>query len=277
MSTTTTKPPSVLKSDIRKVLDRMQVQYRETKAGFECIHVPSIDISSVPESSQAPRTSHHRRQGSSGSNETAMTPRSLVKKASKLSFGVRSRDRERESIKDKELEHVHTDKDLPHRPSVGTALSATPSSGSSSFFNVSSNAHTVLAEGSRYQEVTATAYDEPVVRPHSPAKTKVLPPIPRDFSATPQPQASRLTPFPTGEVDHEVFEMIGANSLSVRFEINIIKVCMQLDRGFGSVADVLCFIQVPWLPLYGIQFRRVSGDGWQYQMLARRVLTELKL
>ena len=35
--------------------------------------------------------------------------------------------------------------------------------------------------------------------------------------------------------------------------------------------------QVPWLPLHGIQFRRTSGDGWQYHMLARRVLTELKL
>ena len=70
MSTTTTKPPSVLKSDIRKVLDRMQVQYCETKAGFECIHVPSIDISSVPESSQVPHSSHHHRHRSSGSNET---------------------------------------------------------------------------------------------------------------------------------------------------------------------------------------------------------------
>ncbi|ELU42241.1 KA1 domain-containing protein [Rhizoctonia solani AG-1 IA] len=35
-------------------------------------------------------------------------------------------------------------------------------------------------------------------------------------------------------------------------------------------------VQVPLLPLHGIQFRRVGGDGWQYQMLARRVLTELK-
>jgi len=48
-------------------------------------------------------------------------------------------------------------------------------------------------------------------------------------------------------VDREVFETIGANTLSVRFEVNIVK--------------------VPWLPLHGIQFRRASGDGWQYQML----------
>ncbi|KAG8215598.1 hypothetical protein J3R82DRAFT_7463 [Butyriboletus roseoflavus] len=269
VSTTSTKPPSVLKADIRKVLDRMQVQYRETKSGFECIHIPSIDISSVPESAQS-RPSNHRRRGSSGSNETGKTPRSLVKKASKLSFGIKSRDRE--SIKEKEPELATPEKDLPHRPSVGTALSATPSSGSSSFFNVSSTAHTILADGSRHQDVngTMTTVGSPLdelhtLRPHSPTKSKLLPPIPRDFGATtqvqvpPQPPTPRptLAPFPTGEVDREVFEMMGANSLSVRFEINIIK--------------------VPWLPLHGIQFRRAGGDGWQYQMLARRVLTELKL
>ena len=41
--------------------------------------------------------------------------------------------------------------------------------------------------------------------------------------------------------------------------------------------NFLVFFKVPLLPLYGIQFRRASGDGWQYQMMARRVLTELKL
>lgn len=214
----------------------MQVQYRETKSGFECIHIPSIDISSVPESAQS-RPSNHRRRGSSGSNETGKTARSLVKKASKLSFGVKSRDRE--SIKDREPELVTPEKDLPNRPSVGTALSATPSSGSSSFFNVSSTAHTILAEGSRRPELNGTvtmvashADDPQALRSHSPTKSKVLPPIPRDFVMTAQVQAPSqpptprptFTPFPTGEVDREVFEMMGANSLSVRFEINIIKV-----------------------------------------------------
>jgi hypothetical protein len=220
----------------------MQVQYREIKSGFECIHIPSIDISSVPESAQS-RPSNHRRRGSSGSNETGKTPRSLVKKASKLSFGVKSRDRE--SIREKESELTTPEKDLPNRPSVGAPLSATPS-GSSSFFNVSSTAHTVLAEGSRHPEAngTTTTVASPLdesqtLRSHSPTKSKVLPPIPRDFGVTaqtqvppPPPQTPRptLTPFPTGEVDREIFEMMGANSMSVRFEINIIKVSPDVPR-----------------------------------------------
>jgi len=102
----------------------------------------------------------------------------------------------------------------------------------------------------------------------------MLPPIPRDFAANLPPtdrqkggragspvqvphSAMPLPDMPSMEVGREVFENMGRNGLSVRFEINIVK--------------------VPWLPLHGIQFRRASGDGWQYQMLARRVLTELKL
>jgi serine/threonine protein kinase KIN1/2 len=216
-----TKPPSVLKGDIKKVLDRMQVQYHETKGGFECIHIPSIDISSVPESQS--RHSHgnnlqHRRRGSSGSNETGKTgnisismsmnmntPRSLVKKASKLSFGM-GKSHDRESVKEKERDAemgmnvsmsmgmgmmTMTDKELPHRPSVGTALSTTPSSGSSSFFNMSSTAtttatghtaHTVMVEGSRHGDVNGTmttmaspaddAYGFPPQTPRSQSPTK---------------------------------------------------------------------------------------------------------
>ena len=39
-----TKPPEVLKTDIRRALDLMHVHYRETKTGFDCIYLPSIDI-----------------------------------------------------------------------------------------------------------------------------------------------------------------------------------------------------------------------------------------
>ncbi|KDQ22866.1 hypothetical protein PLEOSDRAFT_1069072 [Pleurotus ostreatus PC15] len=137
VATTTTKSPQLIKEDLRRVLDRMQVQYRENKTGFECIHLPSIDISSVVES---PRPSHHHHHPSTGSGDTGrttptMSRPSMTRKSSKLSMGN--------------------------------------------------------------------------------------------------------------------------NSLSVRFDITIVK--------------------VPFLPLHGIQFRRAGGDGWQYQMLARRVLTELKL
>lgn len=47
VSTTTTKPIAALRNDLVAVLDRLGVQYREVKGGYECAHVPSIDLSSI--------------------------------------------------------------------------------------------------------------------------------------------------------------------------------------------------------------------------------------
>ncbi|KAJ7140057.1 hypothetical protein C8R43DRAFT_1018800 [Mycena crocata] len=270
VATTSTKPPPVIKADIRRVLDRMQVQYRENKGGFECIHLPSIDISKIerPSTPQRHRHGHHHQQTSSGSGDTPMSPTprpSLVKKVSKLSFGIRrDKSRDRDLSVDKERE-----REAPGRPSGATTLTATPSSGSSSFFNVTSHQPIIapepkpavapVANGAMVPSLSLDFDVTPPSRTASPAsiKSKVLPPIPRDFAASPGPMSPSPNSLPTGEVDREVFESMGNNTLSVRFEINIVK--------------------VPWLPLHGIQFRRAGGDGWQYQMLARRVLTELKL
>lgn len=221
VATTSTKAPPVIKADIRRVLDRMQVQYRETKGGFECIHLPSIDLSSVQE---APPTPRHSKQTSSGTEEATTSRRSMVRKTSKLSFGLNSRDRPSTADKEKE-------KDLPSRPSGGTnTLHTSPSSGSSSFFNVSSHTHTILAEGTKSQDLNGVtgSGEEASSKNASPQKPKVLPPIPRDFAAT-TPRATSPappTPLPTGEVDRDVFESISANTLSVRFEINIVKVSL---------------------------------------------------
>lgn len=212
VATTSTKSPYLIKQDIKRVLDRMQIQYRETKTGFECIHMPSIDINSVVESTPSQRG--HQKQGSSGSAETETTRKSIARKSSKLSFGKKSRDREKgPDTKEKEL---------PSRPSGGTVLSMTPSSASSSFFHVSSNAHgPVEAARSDTLEATTSHGEDPARRSPSPTASKILPPIPRDFA--PAPLSAQ--PFPTGQVDNDLFESIGSSSLSVRFDINIVKVC----------------------------------------------------
>jgi hypothetical protein len=214
----------------------MQVQYRENKGGFECIHLPSIDLSTVEP--QTPRNTQHNQQSSFTSGDTSpMTPvqsrPSIVKKASKLSFGMkREKGKEREQSIDKPKEH-EKDKETLGRPSGGT-LMTTASSGSSSFFNVSSN-HTVVAPPESQVQTNGLSpsfqYAESETSPprsHSPAvsnKGKVLPPIPRDFATRPtSPQPRSPSPLPTGAIDKELFDSMGNNSLSVRFEINIVKV-----------------------------------------------------
>ena len=233
----------MIKADIRRVLDRMQVQYRDMKGGFECIHLPSIDLTSVETSTN--KGSQHLQASSTSGDTSSMIPvsnsrRSIVKKASKLSFTLK-RDKGKE--KDHSVDNnKDKDRETAGRPSEATVLT-TPSSDSSSFINVASN-HTVVP--SQDKEAIQTQANGASVLPlptdvdpislvsASPVnKTKVLPPIPRDFApASPLPPQSPLpahpspSPLPTGEVDRDVFESMGNNSLSVRFEINIVKVIL---------------------------------------------------
>lgn len=224
VATTSTKTPAAVKADIRRVLDRMQVQYRETKTGFECIHMPSIDMASIQATLRSTET-RHRKRTSNGSDETGTTRRSVARKTSKISFGT-SR-----GGKDKEKTPETKEKELPSRPSGGTTLSATASSASSSFFQVSADAHkNAPQEGVQADNTNTESSPQPAEdatpRSASPTKGKNLPPIPRDYAASPQPTLSAL---PTGEVAPEIFESLGANSLAVRFEINIVKVSVILD------------------------------------------------
>jgi len=53
VSTTSTKPAGVLARDIATVLDRIGIKYRPIRGGFECVHVPSIDLSSVVNGDEA--------------------------------------------------------------------------------------------------------------------------------------------------------------------------------------------------------------------------------
>jgi hypothetical protein len=47
VATTSTKSPQAIRDDLVRVLDRLGVDHREIKGGFDCAHAPSIDLSSI--------------------------------------------------------------------------------------------------------------------------------------------------------------------------------------------------------------------------------------
>ncbi|CUA72721.1 hypothetical protein RSOLAG22IIIB_10256 [Rhizoctonia solani] len=204
VATTSTKPAHVIKADIKRVLDRMQVQHREIRGGFECIHVPSIDLSSL----------------STGSGGEEPARRSVVRKGT--------------PTEEKKPEEKEKKEGPPSRSSLSFSPKPNPDGRT-----------TPTGPGSGAVSPTAP----------SPSRTKFLPPIPRDFADKTGGNGNGAQAIM--EAPEDIWEHGTTNELCVRFEISIVK--------------------VPLLPLHGIQFRRVGGDGWQYQMLARRVLTELKL
>ncbi|GAA5942276.1 uncharacterized protein JCM15063_002958 [Sporobolomyces koalae] len=73
VSTTTTKPVATLRADLIKVLDRLGVQHRDVKNGFECVHVPSIDM-----------TRFGGGAGNSAANKDKTVRTTIKRRASKL-------------------------------------------------------------------------------------------------------------------------------------------------------------------------------------------------
>ncbi|CAG8513492.1 4911_t:CDS:1 [Acaulospora colombiana] len=85
VATTSTKHPSVIRQDLIRVLDRIGVKWREGRGGFECVHIPSIDLKSVVSSNggkgEQQITNHHhahfnrheRRDSHSSGNSAAST------------------------------------------------------------------------------------------------------------------------------------------------------------------------------------------------------------
>lgn len=58
VSTTSTKSARTLLRDISHVLDRIGIKYRPIRGGYECIHIPSIDLKSVVHGDEAMSSLH---------------------------------------------------------------------------------------------------------------------------------------------------------------------------------------------------------------------------
>ncbi|GAA6000382.1 uncharacterized protein JCM10292_001486 [Rhodotorula paludigena] len=200
VSTTTTKPIGQLRTDLVKVLDRLGVQHRDVKNGFECAHVPSIDLSSFG--------------GASGSKEGKTVRGTLKRRASKLLLS--NKDGEKQASPNGEESQAS----LP----ISTGADPRGDHVSSSSFHGSPQQHDV----SRFEAGSST--------PTAGGGSETSPTVPTSGAGASSKKADMI----------------------VRFEIFLVK--------------------MPLLPgIHGLQFRRIGGDAWQYQQLARRVLQELKL
>ncbi|WWC85589.1 uncharacterized protein L201_000453 [Kwoniella dendrophila CBS 6074] len=215
VSTTSTKSATQLIKDVTNVLNRLGIKHRPIKGGFECVHIPSIDLNSVLVHGDEANTSLHSINTSQ--TNTKRKP-SLKRKSSKPNLANQNNG------------------------STVTTNGSTKlqQSGSSGTF---SNQGNELPQQQQQQQ-----------QPHTPSSTpgrKSLPPNSANTNTMMNTEDDELDAW-------AIAQSGGAGSnLIVRFEIFVVK--------------------VSWMPLHGIQFRRVGGDGWQYQMLAKTILREMRL
>ena len=168
VSTTSTKPAAAIKESIGEVLERLSVQHRVIKAGFECVHAPSIDLSSIAFS---PRPDHVDRTPMLGSSpeSPSLDRRRSLRKPSKRSLPRSPFSKEKDLDQDASTS--------PPRPS--TAAERDPSSHSLAPQRrpgtSSSGSFTILSQSSTQPQslpAQAASLAEPPRTPTSPRLTK---------------------------------------------------------------------------------------------------------
>ncbi|CDS01135.1 hypothetical protein, partial [Sporisorium scitamineum] len=285
VQTTSTKPRTVIHASLVKVLDRIGIQYREIRGGYECVHLPSLDFSGTDSLGRgnariplemiaaAAAADAEAAERSPTSEEGSRQPK---RKPSRLSFvSGKSKDKERANRREGSVADSVGASAVPS----GTVRSRTPSLTSSAAFTNAENAGT--AKG-------AEATSSPTLPPKTPSKRSLLTMSPRQradsmgagsvlgrsgsrdsnlmldtaVGGTAGGDAFPMSPVMgaavTGTVAAKTMNAAQATELAVRFEIFVVKVPLLLG-------------------VNGLQFRRVGGNPWQYQMLAKRILQELKL
>ncbi len=212
VQTTSTKPRAAIHATLVQVLDRLGVQYREIKGGYECVHLPSLDFSGAAQGMSSTGNGNMRLD----ENETqpSLDPPRPKRKSSKLSFTNRSKRDGSES-----------------RGSLNGAGGGAEESSMHTFPRSRTNS---VAEG----DLSAMS-----TRPSG---------TPAAIVESSQEQAAETAPA------SKAMSANAVEQLAVRFEIFVVKVPLLLG-------------------VNGLQFRRVSGNPWQYQMLAKRVLEDAKV
>jgi hypothetical protein len=249
VQTTSTKSRTVIHADLVRVLERIGVQYREIRSGYECVHLPSLDFSGaggaptqLPEgqgNARIPMTPSNGGAGiSSGGGienmdgDAGTRPQGPRRKQSRISFVSSRRERRRaENASQADTASISS------ATAYGTDERRSP-------VNSRSRASSLAGSGS------SPALDQ---QEGTPSKAPRAPSRQRTDSIVEIAPGSAPPPVPAKTIDQTT-----AHDLAVRFEIFVVKVPLLLG-------------------VNGLQFRRVSGNPWQYSMLARRVLQELKL
>merc|ERR1712093_240737 len=192
VATTSTKSPAAIRESIVRVLDQLGVTHRPIRAGFECAHAPSIDLSSVAFSPR-PETGNDRLPPFSSSPESPSLDRRRSSRRSTRIGMPRS-----PFSKDKDLDKEGGSSTGANDRSESSLPRNHRTTASSSSFTVLSNPSAPATPGRGLNDVTAFT-----AAPHSPTVSRK--------SEQPHPITDVSMPS-------------DAHDMIVRFEIFIIKV-----------------------------------------------------
>ena len=201
VSTTSSKPLNVIRSDIIRVLRQLGVDFREMRGGFACRHVPSIDL--------AHKKSAEMEKVSSSRSDAQQTHRR------KISFaGLRNNEKMREDEEKEKLPSPDPERQPP----------TTPRSAYASRGPVLSSGGTGTAVSTAYTSYNNSEAEDSEADPPEQQKAATLRKRNSRLSGGAHRPAGEPKERMAGETTTHVQSDMGSKNLALRFEILIVKV-----------------------------------------------------
>lgn len=267
VQTTSTKPLPVIRYDIISILPQLGVQFVEVKGGFICVHYPSIvdSLKKPTNVSQKDRSNSMASSKSPAKSNTNFSNDDYIDtidglKTPTISENSSNISKSKGSDDYPETPILSTPNKFGHRRkfSLGSGILGTKKSDKLSVStNISNNANeinipTTPAPANLMRNITDESSESLTLDETNGASDMLV------SSRLEQQNQGNHSRNPSLTINNNEFDKNKTSSRTpLKFEIHIVK--------------------VPLVGLYGIQFKKISGNTWLYKSLASEILNRLNL
>lgn len=277
VQTTSTKPLPIIRYDIITVLPQLGVHFVEVKGGFICVHYPSIvdtpkkRISSTLSSPLKSPT----RSGQRSSNIDDNIDENYIDTVDGLKTPTLSETSSQTSRS--KVNDINNTPDMSEKGTNYTSVLATPKNAHRRKFSLGNG----LLGSKKGEKLTVST-------------TNVLPATEYNIPTTPAAANMTARSIDQSSESLTLDDTNGASDMLVSSRVeqqNIGSGSPSMNAGYGNDIDLkakekssktplkfeIHIVKVPLVGLYGIQFKKVSGNTWLYKSLASEILNRLNL
>ncbi|CUM63687.1 uncharacterized protein PRCAT00001271001 [Priceomyces carsonii] len=283
VQTTSTKPLPVIRYNIINVLSKLGVKFREVKGGFVCVHVPSVQQPTKTLNDHSYDTSIQQNMSAENSEEDRLYG-DAFKSSSSLEKEQPTRSKTPETEGPPQTRtpsrqpslHVNT-QNFPMSPSNSTSKTHKPSNSTGSSHRRKFSIGNSLLGSYRKKNGSQV-----VMPPNTPATAKLTKLLYSEGDDTVYGDDENTKTFDDDSIDSLNGIMIGGGSdmlVSSRLEQKT-KHQHATNGQLGKRSPLkfeIHIVKVPLVGLYGVQFKKILGNTWNYKTLASQILNDLNL
>ncbi|KAK6460245.1 hypothetical protein DFJ63DRAFT_290633 [Scheffersomyces coipomensis] len=292
VQTTSTKPLPVIRYNIINVLSKLGVRFQEVKGGFVCIHTPSVQADRSDGESQT--LASHADEEFDHDDDITSEEKKLYGDAFKSTSSIDEKETPR--VKTPEPEQLKTPSRQPSFHLNSQPMS--PTTGSKSSSHKSSNSIGTNSGNSGHRRKFSIGNSilgsyrkkngsQVMMPPNTPATAKVMKGLYADDDFDYDDEDENIRQHFADDNSADSLNGYGGGSdmlisskveQKARHQHSASNATEHKHRGGKSPLKFeIHIVKVPLVGLYGVQFKKLLGNTWNYKTLASQVLNELNL